>query len=147
MMMKTPYDAAIRVKRREVDAMGAAINVEMATLNQIDTRRMTVRAMMAREAAVAANDILMPNHAYMAKLRAEQVKLAGERTWHDIQLDRLRQEAASAFGSFRTIEIAAEDFRDDAQRRQDVAEQSELDDSCAAALRNARKVLRKGMAR
>lgn len=141
--MKTPYDAAIRVKRREVDAMGAAINVEMATLNQIDSRSVQVRMMMAQERAVAANDIAMPNHAYMARLRAEQQKLAGERTWHDIQLDRLRQEATTAFGSFRTIEMAAEGFRDDAQRRLDTAEQSELDDSSAAALMGARKALRR----
>ena len=141
--MKTPYDAAIRVKRREVDAMGAAINVELSTLNQIERQRAHVIDRLKQESAVAANDLAMPSHSYMARLRAEQERLVGEKTWHDVQLDRLRSEAATAFGGFRTIEMAADGFRDDAERRLANAEQSELDDSAAVQLFEARKLLRK----
>ena len=139
--MKTPYDAALRVKRREVDAMGAAINAQMSTLNQLDARNVQIESNMQREAMVAANDLGIPAHAYMARLRAEQMRLAGERMHQDQLLNQLRMAASSAFGSFRTIELAAEDYRHDAERRVANAEQAELDDSSAAAFLNARKVL------
>jgi hypothetical protein len=139
--MKTPYDAALRVKRREVDAMGAAINAQMTTVNQLDMRQVQIRSNMQQEALVAANDLALSGHAYMARLRAEQLRLAGERMHQDELLAQLRIAASAAFGSFRTIEMAAEDYRHDAERRLANAEQAELDDSSAAAFLNARKVM------
>lgn len=144
--MKTPYDAALRVKRREVDAMGAAINAQMTTVYQLDARQTQVRSSLQQEATIAANDLGIPAHAYMARLRAEQERLAGERLQQDDLLNQLRSAAANAFGTFRTIELAAEDFRGEAERRLANAEQSELDDSSAVAYLGARKALR-GIAR
>lgn len=139
--MKTPYDAALRVKRREVDAMGAAINAQMNKLNQLDARQSQVRQNLQQEGHLAAHDLNIPAHAYMARLRAEQMRLAGERLHQNELLNQLRTAAAAAFGTCRTIELAAEDYREGAERRIAHAEQSELDDSSAAAYLSARKAL------
>ena len=140
--MKTPYDAAMRVQRREIDAMSVAINVQVNLLNQIDQAREEVRTSIIREADVAAADLSMSSHAYMERVRAEQVRLARDSAMQGARLDQLRTKAASAYGAFRAIEVAAEGFVEAATRSSANAEQAAIDDGAAVAFLKARRTLR-----
>ena len=140
--MKTPYDAAMRVQRREIDAMGVAINVQVNLLNQIDQAREEVRTSIIREADVAATDLGMSSHAYMERIRAEQSRLVRDGAAQGARLDQLRTKAASAYGAFRAIEVAAEGFVEAANRRNANAEQAGIDDSSAVAFLKARRTPR-----
>jgi hypothetical protein len=146
MMMKTPFDAAIRVQRREIDAMGAAITSHANRLSQIERMHEELRVNAAKEAAVASNDLSMPAHAYMDRIRAEQARISAESAVQNARLAQLRIQAASAYGTCRTIESAADDFRTDAGRRLANSEQAQLDDSAAVAYLKA-KALREGRQR
>ncbi|HUD95471.1 hypothetical protein [Sphingobium sp.] len=142
--MKTPYDTAMRVQRREIDAMGVAINVQVNLLNQIETAHDETRASIQREADVAAGDLGLSSHAYMERIRAEQQRLTRDGAVQSARLDQMRGKAAAAYGAFRAIEVAAEGFRDDANRRTANAEQAGLDDSAAVAFLKAHRTLRGG---
>ena len=140
--MKTPYDAAIRVQRREIDAMSVAINVQVNLLNQIDQAREEVRTSIIRESDVAAADLSMSSHAYMERIRAEQSRLIRDGAAQGARLDQLRSKAASAYGAYRAIEVAAEGFVADANRQSANAEQAGIDDSSAVAFLKARRTSR-----
>lgn len=142
--MKTPYDTAMRVQRREIDAMGVAINVQVNLLNQIETARDEARVDMQREADVAAGDIGLSSHAYMERIRAEQQRLTRDGAVQSARLDQMRSKAAAAYGAFRAIEVAAEGFREEAGRRSASAEQAGLDDNAAVAFLKARRIVRGG---
>lgn len=141
--MKTPYDTATRVQRREVDAMGVAINVQINVLTRIEQAREEVRTSVMREAKVAAADLTISSHAYMERIRAQQHRLTQDGSAQSARLDQLRSKAAVAYGAYRTIEIAADGFREDANRRSANAEQAGMDDSSAVAFLKARKALRR----
>ncbi|NWK98907.1 hypothetical protein DM806_25235 [Sphingobium lactosutens] len=142
--MKTPYDTAMRVQRREIDAMGVAINVQINLLNQIETARDEAHASIQREADVAAGDLGLSSHAYMERIRAEQQRLKRDGAVQNARLDQMRGKAAAAYGAFRAVEVAAEGFREDANRRSANAEQAGVDDSAAVAFLKSRRALRGG---
>ncbi|OAN52593.1 hypothetical protein [Sphingobium sp. TCM1] len=142
--MKTPYDTAMRVQRREIDAMGVAINVQVNVLNQIETARDEARTSILREADVAAGDLTLSSHAYMERIRAEQQRLTRDGALQSARLDQMRGKAAAAYGAFRAIEVAAEGYKEDANRRSANVEQAGMDDSSAVAFLKARRMLRGG---
>lgn len=140
--MKTPYDTAMRVQRREIDAMGVAINVQVNLLNQIESARDEMRGSIVREAGVAAEAFDIPSHAYMERIRAEQQRLARDGAVQGARLDQLRNKAAAAYGAFRAIEVAAEGYKEEAGRRSANAEQAGIDDNAAMAFLKARQAIR-----
>jgi hypothetical protein len=140
--MKTPFDTAMRVQRREIDAMGVAINVQVNVLNQIETEREDVQTSIICEADVAAGDLHLSAHAYMERIRAEQSRLNRDGVVQRARLDQMRNKAAVAYGAYRAIEIAAEGYREEGHRRQANAEQAGMDDSAAVAFLKARRAMR-----
>lgn len=138
--MKTPYDTAMRVQRREMDEMGVAINVQVNLLNQIEQAQDAARNRLAREGDLASQDFTLSSHAYMERIRAEQQRLARDGAAQSLRLDQLRNKAAAAYGAFRTIETAADGWREGAERRSANAEQAGIDDNAAVAfLKNRRR--------
>ena len=137
--MKTPYDTAMRIHRREIDAMGVAINVQVNLLNQIDQAREEVRTSIVREADVAATDLGMSSHAYMERIRAEQSRLVRDGAAQGARPDQRRGKAAPAYGAYRAIEVAAEGFVEAANRHIANAEQAGIDDNSAVAFLKARR--------
>lgn len=141
--MKTPFDTAMRVQRREIDEMGVAINAQVRTLNEIERAQEDNRHKMAREAEVASGDLAMSSHAYMERVRAERSRLARDSLVHGARLDTLRSAATEAYGAFRAVEVAAETYREEAGRRSANAEQAGIDDMSAVAFLNARRISRR----
>lgn len=145
--MKTPYDPAIRVQRREIDSLGVAINVQVSILNRIEDAREEIGASAAREADVAQRNPGISAHAYMEHIRAEQRRLASDGIVQRARLDQMRSKAAEAYGAFRTIETAAEEWRADAERSRAKMEQARLDDNAAMAFLKARNAIREARGR
>lgn len=145
--MKTPYDAALRVQQREIDEMSIAISREAGVLAAVEQARDDANAAMRREADLAGADMStgfgVPSHGYFARKRAEQRQLTGLQAELSARLDAMRSEAVEAFGTFRTIENAADTFRQEAERVQANAEQAGIDDLAAAAFIKARKAIRR----
>lgn len=146
--MKTPYDAALRVQRREIDEMSVAISREAGILAAVEQARADTRDAMRREADLARNDVteslVIASHGYFARKRDERRQLTGLQAELSRKLEALRAEAVEAFGTFRTIESAADSFRQEAERVQANAEQAGIDDLAAVAFLKARRAARSG---
>jgi len=132
--MKTPFDGAIRIHRREIDEMRIAINVQVERMVEIETAQVDTETALHRERNVAGEDALLSSHAYMARMNAERRRLAQDRAVVDVQLTQLRTRATTAYGMSRAIEAAAESYRDEAAQAAAVAEQGQLDDQSAARM-------------
>ena len=139
--MKTPYDAAIRVRQREVDELRKRIEAERGRLDQIEKRLDAVGAGLARETRLAASDRALNAQAYIDLLRAERGRLLAEKPLVEASLAALRDTAAEAYGALRAIETAATEYRHEAARAIANAEQGMLDDMAATSLlqRSARR--------
>lgn len=140
--MKTPYDSAMRIQRREIDEMGVAINVQVNLLNQIEQARDEARHRLSRETELASRDLSLSSQAYIERIRAEQQRLARDGATQSLRLDHLRSKAAAAYGAFRTVEMAAKDWHEDTERRRANAEQAGIDDNAAVAFLKHRRGLR-----
>ncbi len=130
--MKTPYDGAIRVHRREIDQMRVVINVEAERLVTIEAAQVDAEAAMRLEQAAAFGAPLLPTHGYLARMQAARARLADDKAAADARLAQLRDRAAAAYGTARGIEDAAREYREAAVRARANTEQVELDDLAAA---------------
>lgn len=131
--MKTPYDAAARVRQRELDELRKAIKAEATRLDLIEKRLETIAAALERETKLVADDPVLSAPVYVELLRGERARLGPDKLAVEARLARLREQAAEAFGALRTIETAAADYRSEAARVAANAEQSVLDDMAATA--------------
>ncbi|MEE4452372.1 hypothetical protein [Novosphingobium resinovorum] len=131
--MKTPYDAALRVRQRELDEVSSAIRAEAGALGAVEQERMRVATALAREADLAASDLALASPGWQRRMRGERQALSARETELQARLDALREVAVDAYGVLRGIENAADDYRAEAQRSEAAAEQSATDDISAAA--------------
>jgi len=138
----TPFDTALRVQRREVDAVKVSISVEVERITTLETQTRTHDARMLQERALATS---MPfaTDAWTAKMKAERARLDEAAYLAQARLGRLRAQAVEAYGTMRAIEGAAERYEDEAERTLALAEQGAIDDIAAARFLRARAVVRK----
>ena len=138
----TPFDTALRVQRREVDAVKVSISVEVERITTLETQTRVHDARMREERALA---YAMPfaTDAWTARMKAERARLDEAAYLAQARLGRLRAQAVEAYGTMRAIEGAAERYEDEAEREIAVAEQSAIDDIAAARFLRARAVIRK----
>lgn len=136
--MKTPFDGAIRIQRREIDEMRVAINVQVERLVEIEVAQVDHDATLRNERDVAGDDLLLSSHAYMARMHAERQRLAQDRSVIDVQLTQLRTRATAAYGMSKAIEAAADSYRDEAIQAEATAEQGQLDDQAATRFARGR---------
>ena len=141
--MKTPYDPALRVLQREIDDMRTSIGAAADQLARIELRRETLARAIGAEQSLASSDWSMPATAYFARARAERSRLAGDAADATARLAALRSKAVESYGSLRAVEVAAEDYRADAERALANADQARIDDFASARvarqLRHARR--------
>lgn len=131
--MTTPYCTAVRLRRREVDALRQQIAEVHERIALLDRRAADLRRTVETERRLAANFGDLPEGLYFRRMRLEHDRLLSERTCAAAELDHLRQRAQETFASLRAMEDAAEDFRSEGQRAEAAAEQSAADDRAAAA--------------
>jgi hypothetical protein len=138
----TPFDTALRVQRREVDAVKVSISVEVERINTLETQTRTLDATVKQERALA---YAMPfaTDAWSARMKAERARLDEAAYLAQARLGRLRAKAVEAYGTMRAIEGAAERFEDEAERTVALAEQNAIDDIAAARFLRARAIAKK----
>ncbi|HYZ48079.1 MAG TPA: hypothetical protein VE567_04215 [Sphingomonas sp.] len=130
--LRTPYCAAIGLRRREVDEIRISIGIEVSRLTQVECRNAEVDADLDRERGVAAGALNIPVTAYFARMQAERRRLEEERQAINGRVARLRSQAREAYGSLNAIEGAAQRYRDEALHKIESAEQAATDDRSAA---------------
>ncbi len=145
--MKTPYDAALRVRQRELDEVSTAIRTEAGALTGIAQARDRVEAALRAEAGIAATDLTLASPAWQHRMRGQGQELGALQAQAQVRVDRLRDLAVDAYGTLRGIETAAEDYRRDSARTQAAAEQSTSDDLSAAAFLRTLRAARRERAR
>ena len=134
----TPFDTALRVHRREVDALKASISTEIDRITTLDTQTRTHDETLRQERALAYS---MPfaSDAYTVRMKAERIRRNEAANHAQIRLGKLRAQTVEVYGTMRAIEGAAERFQDDADRTAAVAEQGAIDDIAAAKFIAARR--------
>jgi hypothetical protein len=130
--MKTPFDSALRVQARTMNAIRLSLLAEIAREHVAEVERTALVADMRREAAVAAVDWQVAAHPYAQYQRAERHRLDHACRGISANLDRLRSSAMDACGQMQAITEAASCFANDQRHREAGAEQSQSDDFAGA---------------
>ena len=136
--MTTPYDAVLRIRRREVDDYGVAITGVLDNLARIEQAIASRAEEMKRQSCAGAADPLLSSHAYLSRLRRERAELTQVGTQVDAELDSLREQATHAIASLRVTEQSAEQHEQEVQLAIGRKEQAESDDIAAARLLSRR---------
>lgn len=134
----TPFDTALRVHRREVDALKASIGTEIDRIATLDTQTRSHDETLRQERALAYS-LPFASDAYAARMKAERIRLNEAASHAQDRLGKLRAQTVEVYGTMRAIEGAAERFQDDADRTAAVAEQGAIDDIAAAKFIAARR--------
>ena len=135
--MITPYDAALRLRRREMDDVRVSISVEINQMVVIDQRSASIDAAVSEETALAHADPTLSAHSFVARMQSQRELLNRDRGFCDARLAALRAQATEAYGSLRALESVATRHRDDVSRAAAIAEQSQIDDFSTARFARA----------
>ncbi|WP_298675517.1 hypothetical protein [uncultured Sphingomonas sp.] len=127
----TPFDTALRLYRRQIDAIKVSITVEMERISTL-TARTEAHEVVWREEQAAARALPFASDAWAARMRQERSRIDAARSEAQTRLEQLRRDASAAYGTMRSIETAAERWQDDATRTAALAEQAGIDDLSAA---------------
>jgi len=128
----TPYDAALRIAERKLDAVRTAIGLIVAELERIEHARIAIETSLTREAELASRDHRLTTEHFFVHARDQHQQLVGARAAAHVQLEALRRKAVADYGAQVALEGAAAEFRAAADRARDAAEQSALDDRIGA---------------
>lgn len=134
----TPFDTALRVQRREVDAVKVSISIEVERITTLEAQSRTL-AERAREERAVATSLPFASDAWAARMKYEQIRVSEAAYLAQARLGQLRAQAVEAYGTMRAIEGAAERFQDEADRTAATAEQTGIDDIAAARFLRARR--------
>lgn len=138
----TPFDTALRVQRREVDAVKVSISVEVERITTLETQARAHEDTVRQERALAYG-LPFASDAWTARMKAERARLDEAAYLAQARLGKLRAQALEAYGTMRAIEGAAERHSDEAERVLSLAEQGAIDDIAAARFLRARAVQKK----
>ena len=133
--MTTPYDAAMRVIRREVDDMRLVIGEAAQRLVELEQVRHALGASLRRQASVAAvlvDATNLPTDSYFTQLRARQTAATHAIRDADAGLAALRRQAGERYARLKTIETAAAEYRVAHTNAMATVEQGHADDMAAA---------------
>ncbi|WP_448661403.1 hypothetical protein ACG3SL_12170 [Sphingomonas sp. CJ20] len=133
----TPFDTALRVQRREVDAVRVSISVEIDHITALETRT-RAHEITVREERALAHALPIASDAWTARMRAERARMQDAALLAEARLRRLRDQAVEAYGTMRAIETAADRHRAEEERIAAGAEQAAADDLAASRFLRAR---------
>lgn len=135
--MKTPYDPAIRIGRREVEAIRVSLRAELIRVTELEQERIHLDERIVQECASASADWQISTYDWLRARKAQARKIDATRAEAEAELSRLRDKAGEAYGRLHATEKAADIHIDRAQKEKLRREQEESDD-----LANARRLLR-----
>lgn len=134
----TPYDTALRVQRRQVDAVKVAISLEIDRITTLEQQLLQNIESLKTERALASA-VPVSTDAFIERMKNERIRLEQATRMAQMRLDQLRAQAIDAYGTMRAIESAAKRYQDEADRAADLAEQGAIDDIAAARFMRARR--------
>ena len=141
--MRTPYDATLRALDRDMDALKGLIADATARLEEMQSLHEALGAKILRERELSAMDWQLYAEAYLDRARSERRRLEQLRHDAEVELTLLRRQAAQQYASMKAIGNAADEYRAEAERVAQTAEQAMLDDLTAARfVRRARDLRR-----
>lgn len=126
--MKTPYDAARRLKRRELDDVRQALSEAEARLNAIVGAINDTEASVRRERAVAAEYPLINIGPFAAAKRGEIAALTRDMGMIETEIDALRDALMAKFEALKPLDFASEDYRLVKRREAGKRERVKLDE-------------------
>lgn len=126
--MQTPFDPALRIQRRALDAIRISLLAEAARELALSDQLSVLESDLEREGTIAAMDWQVGAHPYGQRVRARRVALEKDRSTVDGRLQRLRGAAMEACGQMLAITDAASGFTTDLRRREAAADQAHVDD-------------------
>ena len=130
--MKTPFDAALRIEQRALDAVRLALITGVAQQQQAADAKLAIEAHIAAERHSASSDWTGMAHPYVARMREHREVLAATGIRIDAAIETLQIEAITAAGQRRSVARAAAAFQTHWSQQQASAEQSQADDFSGA---------------
>lgn len=128
--MKTPYDGALRVRRRELDELRVDVARQTAEVARLADQRETITTDLRVEAEAARDALstMIDFGAYADRMTRRAAHIDAEKIVAEGQLDTLIDAARDSYGSYKAIGQAAQNFRSKADLAADRQEQSALDE-------------------
>lgn len=134
----TPFDAALRIQQREVDAVRIGIFVSIARSDALAEQRRAL-ASRIREEHAQATVWALASDAWRARMSAQAASLDSEAALAEARLIQLRAEAASSYSRLHLLEGAAERHTATEMQAMAAAEQRAIDDLTAMAFLRAKR--------
>ncbi len=129
--MSTPFDSALRVQRRALDAIRLSLLAEAVRAAEVRAHLMALDQHLADEQAVAAGDWRLAAHPYGARLRDHAARLGSESAGIGASIAGLRDAALAASGQLQAVDQAAGHYRASLARAARAREQNEADEGFA----------------
>jgi hypothetical protein len=132
--MKTPYDAATRWRKSELDILRRQL-VGLEDQKQVMCAQMELLLkQFALEEQVARHQPLYSFAQYATRNRTERAGLQRDIDRLEADMLELRERVASAFQDFKALDLAAQNFIAGEQRKQAARAQAELDEIAARTI-------------
>jgi chromosome segregation ATPase len=126
--MKTPYDAAVRWRKSELDLLRRQV-VELEEQQQVMCAEMQLlEKQFATEELVARHQPLYSFAKYATLNRNERAGLQRDMDRLEADIAELRERVANAFQDFKALDMAAHNHVLAEQRKRASREQAELDE-------------------
>ena len=130
--MKTPFDAALRIEQRAIDAIRLALTAGIAEQRQAAQASEAIEDHIVAERRHGSGDWQCTAHPYLDRIRGQRDAIADARTKIDAEMEDLRNAALAAAGQRRSVARAAAGFRSHATQRRATTEQAQADDFAGA---------------
>jgi len=136
--MKTPYDTVVRLRKNALDALRREMALAEARREEAHRRLTAHFAAIETERAAVPAAPFADFGAYLARMRGIEVQLRRDITRLDAEVDALAARIEAEFGEFKTLDLAAEKFREARRREEAQKEQAEFDEAALQRhIRNA----------
>jgi flagellar export protein FliJ len=126
--MTTPYDAARRWRKDDLDQVRRELTVLHRRRDDLDAQLSSLDALLAREAGVAPAVPFANFGAFHGQVQAQKGTIAQAIAAVDDDIARVSDLVARAFEDFKVLDIAAERYATEQREQAARREQTELDD-------------------
>jgi flagellar export protein FliJ len=127
--MKTPYDTVVRLRRNELDGLRRELGLLQTRQDELADQLTALETALDQEADAATDDPFNSFARYAARNKHEQVGIQNSMLQVEHELNAMRDRVREAFQDMKSIETAAENFRDEQMRVLAAREQAELDEA------------------
>lgn len=108
--MKTPYDAIVRIARRQSDMLKLSIGIEIGRIAETERDEDALEAEVVEEMEQSAQDWRFSAHAFLTERAQRSARLLRTREEHLAELAHLRARANDAYARMKMADDAATDF-------------------------------------